>query len=99
FAMPATLQAALPEDDTQLPNFCAYSMSCLANYQWWATVLNAPDQLRQRVAYALSHIWVVSFLGADGRQFPYYFNVLANDAFGNWKTLMHDVTLTGAMGT
>jgi uncharacterized protein (DUF1800 family) len=35
----------------------------------------------------------------DARYFPYYFNALSQDAFGNWSTLMQDVSLSGAMGT
>jgi uncharacterized protein (DUF1800 family) len=61
--------------------------------------LNNPDQLRQRVAFALSQIMVVSSVeiyeayGLAGFQ-----NVLLNDALGNYRTLLQDVTLSPTMG-
>jgi uncharacterized protein (DUF1800 family) len=61
--------------------------------------LNNPDQLRQRVAFALAHIFVVSGVPIS---FAYgmaaYQNVLLNDAFGNFRTLIEDVTLSPVMG-
>jgi len=55
-AMPATLQ---------LPRVQAYGNTSLRpprHYVWWETAINADDQLRQRVAFALSEIFVVSDL-------------------------------------
>ena len=37
---------------------------------WWNTVVTAPDQLRQRVAFALSEIFVASSLGNDITNYP-----------------------------
>ena len=57
------------------------------------------DQLRLRVALALNELWVV---GADtvGDPLGYtnYLRTLHSDAFGNYLTIMTDVTLTAAMG-
>lgn len=68
---------------------------------WFRNVVNANDQLRQRVAFALSEVMVVSQLGALGN-FPYaladYYDVLAQNAFGNYRDLMEEVTLHPAMG-
>jgi uncharacterized protein (DUF1800 family) len=68
---------------------------------WFRNVLNGSDQLRQRVAFALSEIMVVSQLGAL-QQAPYsladYYDVLARNAFGNFRDLMEEVTLHPAMG-
>ena len=69
---------------------------------WWQYAVNAPDQLRQRVAFALSEIMVVSADSAGlGRQ-PYalsaYMDVLCKDAFVNYRQLLQDVTLNPAMG-
>ena len=68
---------------------------------WFRNVLNQPDQLRQRVAFALSEIMVVSELGAL-IQAPYglasYYDMLARNAFGNFRDLMEEVTLHPAMG-
>ncbi len=54
------------------------------------------DQFRQRVAMALDEMWVASF--QQGHTMPYYLNVLAADAFTNYRTIMEDVTLTPQMG-
>jgi uncharacterized protein (DUF1800 family) len=55
------------------------------------------DQLRQRVAMALSEIWVAPIDAYDNAM-PFYLNTLANDAFTNYRTIMQDVTLTPQMG-
>ncbi len=57
------------------------------------------DQLRQRGVFALNQIWVVSGnkVGQPDFYVP-YLRVLTNDAFGNYRTLMEDVTLNPAMG-
>ena len=69
---------------------------------WWYTVVNAPDQLRQRVAFALSEIMVISANGNSMYQHPEsmatYWDVLTQDAFGNFRQLLEDVTLNPAMG-
>jgi len=67
--------------------------------QFYRNALTGPDQLRQRVAFALSQIFVVS--GTEILQ-PYgmaaYQNLLLNDAFGNFRQLLTDVTLSPVMG-
>jgi len=68
---------------------------------WFRTAVIGPDQLRQRVAFALSEIMVVSQRGALF-QMPLalagYYDVLARNAFGNFRQLMEEVTLHPAMG-
>jgi uncharacterized protein (DUF1800 family) len=68
---------------------------------WWKVSLTAPDQLRQRVAFALSQIFVVSdvSLGDDNRSEPlaHYYDLLGNGAFGNFRTLLEQVTLNPMM--
>ncbi len=75
------------------------SFACTTEYYWWNDILFGPDQLRQRVAFELSKLFVVSTIDVDGRYLPNYLNILSRDAFGNWLTLMQDVTLSPAMGT
>jgi uncharacterized protein (DUF1800 family) len=61
--------------------------------------LNNPDQLRQRVAFALSQIMVVSSVEIyEAYGLANYQNILLNDALGNYRTLLQDVTLSPAMG-
>ncbi|MBV6417137.1 MAG: hypothetical protein CMLOHMNK_01775 [Steroidobacteraceae bacterium] len=68
---------------------------------WFRNAVNGPDQLRQRVAFALSEIMVVSQQSVLQR-FPFaladYYDTLARDAFGDFRTLMEDVALHPAMG-
>ncbi len=68
---------------------------------WWQNSTTAPDQLRQRVAFALSEIFVVSENGtlqnhADG--LSSYYDILLTNAFGNFRTLLEKVTLHPSMG-
>ena len=66
---------------------------------WFKTVLTAPDQLRQRVAFALSELFVVSDVSiAQPEGLANYYDLLGNDAFGNFRTLLEDVTLSPIMG-
>ncbi len=68
---------------------------------WWQQSITAPDQLRQRVAFALSEIFVISENGAlenHADALSSYYDVLLDNAFGNYRTLLEDVTLHPSMG-
>jgi uncharacterized protein (DUF1800 family) len=69
---------------------------------WFKNSLTAPDQLRQRVAFALSELFVVSdvSLGGDNQAEPLaaYYDILGNGAFGSFRTLLENVTLNPMMG-
>ncbi len=79
------------------------SNSRLRHYPWWDNALGGGDQLRQRVAFALSQIFVVSDLidkaltdnpdGVSG-----YYDMLAAQAFGSYRALLEHVTLHPVMG-
>jgi uncharacterized protein (DUF1800 family) len=61
--------------------------------------LDNPDQLRQRVAFALSQIMVVSSIEIyEAYGLADYENILLRDALGNYRTLLYDVTLSPTMG-
>ncbi len=98
FATPTTLLAAIPNNP--LPAVCLANNSTYpcAESEWWTVAITGPDQLRQRVAFALSEMFVVSTQSIDGASIPQFHNALANNAFGNFYTIMHDVTLSPAMG-
>jgi uncharacterized protein (DUF1800 family) len=69
----------------------------------YQAALANPDQLRQRVAYALSQIFVTSMqqksiANAKSNTSADYYDMLTRDAFGNFRTLIEDVTLHPAMG-
>jgi uncharacterized protein (DUF1800 family) len=69
-----------------------------AQSSFWKNALTANDQLRQRTAFALSEIFVVSTDMVNARTIPSYQNLLADDAFGNFRRLMNDVATSPAMG-
>jgi uncharacterized protein (DUF1800 family) len=105
-------QIALPEtshltatraDAAAFPNTGTFAIT-EANREaaWWKISATAPDQLRQRVAFALSEIYVTSDVASSLANQPEalanYYDMLANDAFGNYRQLLQDVTLSPVMG-
>src|SRR5262249_47441557 len=93
----------------QPPTGCGGGTACnLANYtmhdlqqRFYNRALNAPDQLRARVAFALNQILVISaqdgVLNRLNRMEPYAF-ILEADAFSDYRTLLYDITLDAGMG-
>jgi len=70
---------------------------------FWQQSISGNDQLRQRVEYALTQLMVVSTepnfsIQSMPRGEANYFDVLGADAFGNFRTLLQDVTLNPMMG-
>ncbi len=67
----------------------------------WRDMINGEDQLRQRMAFALSQILVVSYENPDVAETPaavaYYMDMLNSNAFGNYRSLLEDVTYSPAM--
>lgn len=68
----------------------------------WRQMISGKDVLRQRIALALSEIIVVSVNGLTlawkGFQAAAYMDVLADNAFGNYRTLLDKITTLPAMG-
>lgn len=93
FATPASNIPDIPPDDKGRHPIAPMQQMFLSN------AVNAPDQLRQRVAWALSQIWVVSALKLnDASQILPYWRLLQQDAFSNFRQIMLDITLSPAMG-
>jgi len=68
---------------------------------WYTHAITAPDQLRQRVAFALSEIFVVSdrsIFSQDIYGLANYYDLLINNAFGNYRDLLEQITLSPIMG-
>src|SRR5271154_1019665 len=66
---------------------------------FFQNTVTGPDQLRQRVAFALSQMWVVSFSGLPiAYVYPPYWRIFRDNAFGNYRDLIRAVTLSPAMG-
>lgn len=97
-------QMSIPATQHQ-PQLEAYGLN-VGGYErqrvWFDTALDAPDQLRQRVAFALSEILVVSdnngALEGQAIALTQYYDILLEHAFGNYRDLLEDVTLTPTMG-
>ncbi|RYE80928.1 MAG: DUF1800 domain-containing protein [Oxalobacteraceae bacterium] len=68
----------------------------------WRKLMSAPDTLRQRVALALSEIFVISANGLStqwlGAMAAAYMDLLEQHAFGNYRGLLEAVALSPAMG-
>ncbi len=71
-------------------------------YVWWNRAIKGKDQLRQRVALALSEILVVSdlpdALAASEFAVADFYDTLIRHAFGNYRELLEAVTLHPVMG-
>lgn len=71
-------------------------------YAWWTQVMTSPDLVRQRVATALTEIFVIGRTVEDIGENPIalatYYDMLLNNSFGNFKDILLDVTLSPAMG-
>ncbi|MCY3883587.1 MAG: DUF1800 family protein, partial [Gammaproteobacteria bacterium] len=67
---------------------------------WTQAVLYGEDQLCQRVAWALSQIFVVSRKGipTPSHHWTTYYDNLVRGAFGNFRDLLKDVTYSAQMG-
>jgi uncharacterized protein (DUF1800 family) len=94
----AYVQAAVPNPPP--PGFTIRELRAQRQDIWFQNVLRNNDQLRQRVAWALSQIMVVSQTTLD--RYPLgladYYDTLARDAFGDFRKLIEDVTLHPMMG-
>jgi uncharacterized protein (DUF1800 family) len=68
-------------------------------WDFYRNALTQPDQLRQRVAFALQQIVVVSNLDVSGTYgFRNYYNTLIGESFGNYRQVLKKVVLSPVMG-
>lgn len=69
---------------------------------WWRDAIRGEDQLRQRVAFALSQIFVIGDTGYTLGNSQYgianYYDMLREQAFGSYRQLLEDVTRSPVMG-
>jgi uncharacterized protein (DUF1800 family) len=90
-----------PATPTDTSSICARSQYTPFQVQrdFFTHALINADQLRQRVAFALSQIFVVSSVEIyEAYGLAAYQNVLLSDALGNYRTLLQDVSLSPVMG-
>lgn len=72
-------------------------------FSFWINAVDGDDQLRQRMAFALSQILVIShaegnFLFEVPTAVAHYQDILVSNAFGNYRDLLEEVTYSPAMG-
>ena len=90
-------RARVPEDGD--PTIAVFGTT----FSFWRNAIEGNDQLRQRMAFALSQILVVSNFGGEilsdiPEAISYYQDVLTRNAFGNYRDLLEEVTYSPAMG-
>jgi uncharacterized protein (DUF1800 family) len=77
-------------------------LASFRRYAWWHATVTAPDQVRQRIAFALSEIFVVgdtvdAFI-VDPYALSGYYDTLLLNAFGNFRDLLRAIVLHPVMG-
>jgi len=69
---------------------------------WFESAINANDQLRQRVAWALSQYFVVGEKGSNQRllneRWLNFYDIFVRNAFGNFRDILGEVTWSPHMG-
>ena len=98
-----TLGAPVVEQVVNARTAAAQSVSQSQRIQrWYWQAAYAPDQLRQRMAWALSQIFVISDQSSAISQYVVpmagYQDMLARDAFATYRALLGDVTWHPMMG-
>ncbi|MGB9605258.1 MAG: DUF1800 family protein, partial [Bryobacteraceae bacterium] len=92
FQAPMSDYPPVPEDDA------SQSLAPLQR-RFFYNAVNGEDQLRQRVAFALHQVWVVSGLKTgQARMMTPYLRLLHSLAFDNYFTVMKEITLNPTMG-
>jgi uncharacterized protein (DUF1800 family) len=88
--------------DQPILNAAGKSNNNLAPVQaaFFQNAVTGQDQLRQRVAFVLSQIWVVSATSGVPAAYAYppYWRIFRDNSFGNYRDLIKAVTLSPAMG-
>ncbi len=88
-------------------SYCDNKTNCWRDYastqplvwDFYRNAMNQPDQLRQRVAFALQQIVVVNNLEVSGTYgFRVYYNALLDNAFGNYRQVLKKVAMSPVMG-
>ncbi len=103
-AMPATLHLPVLDKTRELTDqgFIGVDNARERAFTWWTIAIDSQDQLRQRVAFALSEIVVISdhssALSRRTRGVTNYYDILVRNAFGNYRQILEEVTLNPMMG-
>jgi uncharacterized protein (DUF1800 family) len=98
--VPVNALATCTNNGSSTCNRDNYTAWALQN-QFFQNALTGPDQLRQRVAWALTQIDVVSETDAGIRPASWmtpYLQLFDRDVFGNYRWLLYDLSVNPAMG-
>jgi len=92
-----------PTENPELPNpENTWQLQADQESAWWQQAIFGEDQLRQRVAFALSELLVVSTaeppLNSHAEAIAAYYDLLSGHAFGDFKELIRAVSTSPAMG-
>ncbi len=105
FAAPASSHVANWDALTaqlRLANASAWAGQDGVFNSFWRTAVTGDDQLRQRVAFALSEIFVISmqdtFVGNEPRAVAHYLDLLAAHSSGRYRDLLEGVAMHPMMG-
>ena len=95
----AAYRAMIDNPDADFPVLAVQS----STFSFWRNAIEGDDQLRQRMAFALSQILVVSNFGGEllsdiPEPVVSYQDILVEGAFGNYRDLLEEVTYSPAMG-
>jgi uncharacterized protein (DUF1800 family) len=86
---------------TNGPNPDQNSNNRMWNYAWWQYHMTSNDALRQKVAFALSQILVISENSSfvnNGFALSDYYDILLDHSFGNFRDLIAEITFHPSMG-
>jgi len=110
FAAWIEAQFALPRATTHWDWLVAQGFNAVANKDTqngfnqtlWRQMISSNDQLRQRIGLALSELLVVGIDGLNTNWVTFasaaYFDILLDNAFGNYRVIMEKISLNAAMG-
>jgi uncharacterized protein (DUF1800 family) len=77
-----------------------YHWDGISSRVWTSSVLAAPDQLRQRVAWALAQVFTVPNLGKTkmAERYAKYYDIFVHHAFGQYRDILYEVSTSPLMG-
>lgn len=99
FALPATNHVDYGNETGLYVNNQGSSARTRRYSVWNRVAMDAPDQLRQRMAFALSQIFVISdTAGENHGTVMQYYDLLVENAFASYRDLLEKVSLHPNMG-
>ena len=95
--IPAFLEEQFGLDPSPLPGPAATRADAVDAF--FGNAYGGQDQLRQRVIFALSEILVIAMnKNTNGNEVVPWLDLLSRNAFGNYRTLLEELTLDASMG-